>query len=190
MLVALQWRREARAKPRLGDAPSSHKSSQGEVTSTGARRACPAPLQAATRSVARPCPPTGTASGQTSGPCISPRPLPLPLLGAGSSINPARCSRSSPTRALIAAWAGPVRRSTAAPGIPVARSPSATADSPPQSRGESSPGPPHRTAARTACSVSPRPSALAPSVVMREDFNRYGEARVQHAATLSSLRCG
>ena len=46
-------------------------------------------------------PPNGRSCGQSFGPCFRVRPLPLPLVGAGNAIIPARCSRSRPTRALI-----------------------------------------------------------------------------------------
>ena len=46
-------------------------------------------------------PPSGRSGGHSFGPSFRGRPLPLPHVGAGNSIIPARCSRSSPTRALI-----------------------------------------------------------------------------------------
>ena len=49
----------------------------------------------------RTSPTTGTSAGQSTRWRDSPFPLPLALRGAGSSIQPARCSRSRPTRQLI-----------------------------------------------------------------------------------------
>ena len=163
----------ATAPPARGCSPGS--GNARSTRSTAARRVCRSPLRAATRPVGRPYPPSQPARARppahapAPGHCHCPRSVP-----AARSARPDATAATPPGRS--SAWAGPVRQSIPAPGTPVVRSASVAGDSPPRSRRESSPGPPHRTVARTACSVSPRPSALAPSVVMGSDFNRYESA--------------
>ncbi len=83
----------------MGCSPDSDGARSGR--STGARRAGRAPPPAAARRAVPPSPRRAAARARPPGHGSTPGPLPLPRLGGGSAMSPARYSRSRPTWALI-----------------------------------------------------------------------------------------